>query len=103
MSNRYRFDEWLNVTQNSELCAEEILSSIRSRVRIWTEKELNNRDTPHYYNFIREYPEYIHDGWKQTIEEEMKRTVEAVASEKRGRVPRVSQTIKIISNALGIR
>lgn len=76
MTNRFRFDEHLSITANSELCAEEILSSIRSRVRIWTEKELANLDTPHYYNFIREYPEYIHDAWKLTIEKEIARTVE---------------------------
>ena len=75
MNKRYRFDSWLNSSQNVELCSEEILSSIRYRVRKWTEKELNNRDTPTYYNFIREYPEYIHEGWKATIEIEMKRTV----------------------------
>jgi hypothetical protein len=73
--DRFRFDEHLSITANSELCAEEILSSIRSRVRIWTEKELANLDTPHYYNFVREYPEYIHDAWKSTIETEIARTV----------------------------
>lgn len=75
MIERYRFDEWLSITANSELCAEEILSSIRSRVRIWTVKEIANLDTPIYYNFIREFPEYIHDGWRSTIEIEIDRTV----------------------------
>ena len=75
MSNRYRFDEWLTITENSELCAEEILSSIRSRVRIWTEKELENLNAPSYYNFVREYTEYINDAWRSTIEREMERTV----------------------------
>lgn len=75
MTDRYRFDEWLSISANSELCAEDILSSIRIRVRIWTEKEIANLDTPIYYNFIREYPEYIHDGWRSTIEDQIKRTV----------------------------
>lgn len=101
--DRFRFDEHLSITANSELCAEEILSSIRSRVRIWTEKELANLDTPHYYNFVREYSEYKNDAWKSTIEKEIERVVAANESEKRGRLPRVSKTIKLVSNTLGLR
>ena len=103
MTNRLSFNEWLTFNANKELCAEEILSSIRSRVRIWTEKELDKLDAPSYYNFVREYPEYINDAWRSTVESEMERVVNAIESEKRGRLPRVSQTIKFISSTLGLR
>ncbi|WP_028609201.1 hypothetical protein [Paenibacillus harenae] len=103
MTERYRFDEWLNISANADLCAEEILSSIRSRVRIWADKEIGNLDTPIYYNFIREYPEYIHDGWKSTIEKEIERAVETHESEKRGRVPGIGKAVLIIRSTLGLR
>ena len=103
MTNRLRFDELLSITENAELCAEEILSSIRSRVRSWTEKELDKLDTPSYYNFVREFPEYLHDAWRSTVEREIERTVESFESEKRGRVPRISKTIKFISSTFGLR
>ncbi|OMF38808.1 hypothetical protein BK133_00980 [Paenibacillus sp. FSL H8-0548] len=94
MTERYRFDSWLTTTQNSELCAEEILSSIRSRVRIWTEKEIARRDEPHYYAFIREYPEYIHDGWRSTIEIEIERTVKEEDEHKNFGLPFYSKKIQ---------
>ena len=103
MTNRLSFNEWLTFNANKELCAEEILLSICSRVRSWTEKELDKLDAPTYYNFVREFPEYLHDAWRSTVEREIERTVESFESEKRGRVPRISQTIKFISSTFGLR
>lgn len=54
---------------------EELYSSIKSRVRSWTESELENWDEPTYDNFIKEYREYRHPDLQETIEVEIERTV----------------------------
>lgn len=54
---------------------QDILDSIRCRVRSWTSNELENRDEPTYLNFIAEYYEYRAEAWESLIVEEMTRTV----------------------------
>jgi hypothetical protein len=58
------------VKQDEELC-----SSVKSRVRSWSESELENLDKPTYDNFIKVYREYRHPDLQETIEQEIERTV----------------------------
>ena len=94
MTNRLSFNEWLTFNANKELCAEEILLSICSRVRSWTEKELDKLDAPTYYNFVREFPEYIHDAWRSTIEREIERVVKEEHEHKNFGLPFFSKKIQ---------
>lgn len=73
MTERYQFNENLNITQNSEIQANEMRAALISTVRWWTEREMEAGRTPTFEGFIKKFVDFDQEHLYETIGEVMHR------------------------------